>query len=105
MNRASLDAPPAYFADPGPDQRTPSLDEHVDAILATVGADRIIDPQEMRSIQRLMGGLQAIAAQRAAMESAAQPEMADTPEAFGAGEGVEEVPGYGGMEGTMPFQG
>jgi len=90
---ANLDQPGGYFADPGPDQRPQALSEHVDAILATVGADRIISPDEIREIQRLMGGLQAIGAQHQAQAAAAQAQqgISDETEPFGAAAGTEPV--------------
>jgi hypothetical protein len=68
-----------------------TLDEAVDTVLMTAGKDGIIDPVEQRAIQRMMAGLQAIAANKAAM-GAVQPgaEMDDTQtEDYGAAEGTE----------------
>lgn len=100
-----LDNPPAFPVEPGPDMRGASLDEHVDAILATIGADRQVTPDEMRSVQRLMAGIQAIAAQQAAMQQGAQEEgISDATEPFGATEGTEALPG-GPTEGAAYMQG
>ena len=104
---AILDQPGGYFADPGPDERGKSLAELVDGVLATVGADRQITPDEIREIQRLMGGLQAIGAQHQAQAAAAQAEqgmMGSETEPFGATEGAEPVDG-GQPEGVSYMQG
>lgn len=104
---ATLDSPGGYFADPGPDERAKSLGELVDGVLAAVGADRQITPDEIREIQRLMGGLQAIGAQHQAQAAAAQADqgmMGSETQPFGASEGTEPVAG-GQPEGVSPMQG
>ena len=101
----ALERPPAYPTEPGDDMRGQTLDEAVDFILATVGADRAITTEEMRPIQRLMGGLQAIAAQQqAAAMGQAEPGMSDETSDFGATEGTEPVAGPP-QDGVEEFQG
>ena len=104
---ASLDGPAPFFSAPGPDERQPELSELVDGILANVGADRMLAPDEIREIQRLMGGLQAIGSQRMAQQSAAQAQqgMSDETSDFGATEGTEPLPGGGPDQGVSYMQG
>jgi len=76
---ASLERPRANFVQPGPDQRMPTLDEAVDMVLMIAGADRVLDPTETRTIQRMLSGLQAISANKAPMaQGMGEPDMDDS---------------------------
>jgi hypothetical protein len=82
----SLDGSPGLISDPGFDQE--------DGLLAAVGGDGVIDPQEQQEVQRLMVGLQAIGQQRlAAMGMNDQPAPpANETSDFGATDGTEPTP-------------
>ena len=96
----SLDRPAAQYVQPGPDERMRSADEIVDELLAVVSADRVLDPNETRAVQRLMAGLEAVAQQKAAM---ATPDEQGGPSEetsdFGATEGAEATDGSEPMPG------
>lgn len=102
---ASLDMPAPYYGDPGEDQRPMSIDEHVDAILAQISADRALTPDEMRPIQRLLAGIQQIGQmQQANAQGEPAGPMQDTPQNFGASDEAEPVDN-GQEEGVENVQG
>lgn len=98
---ASLDQPAPQYVQPGPDQRTMTLPEAVDAVLVAAGKDGILDSGEQREIQRMMSGLQAIAMQKAAMQQQGQAQASDETEDFGATEGSEPTDGSEPMPGQQ----
>jgi len=99
---ASLERPAGQYVDPGPDQRLPSLSEAVDMVLMIAGADRQIDPTEMREIQRLMNGLQMISEQKAAagQDEGQGAEGEGGAEDFGETEGTEAATNTGPAPGA-----
>lgn len=85
-----MDGNPAIATSPGPDAQPQDIGYHVRAILAIVGADRQILPDEAREIQALMAGLQAIGTQKA--EPMQQPGMASNETSdFGSSPEAEEM--------------
>lgn len=88
----TLDNPPGVFVQPGPDTQPMTLAEHVDGILALVGADRTIDPSEQGELMRLQQGLQMIGmAKQAAAQPSPDEGPSDETSAFGATDGTEDA--------------
>lgn len=97
----SLDGAPNMATDPGFDAQPKPVSYWVDGLLAAVGGDGIVDPEEVREVQRLMAGLQAIGAQRqAAMGQQPMGPPSNDTSAFGSAEGAEDVPEYGAQPGA-----
>lgn len=84
-----MERPLPVYQDPGPDAQPETLDMVARKFLAMVGADRQLDPGEVKTIQWMMAGLQAIAAQKAAPTEMAPPS--DETSEYGSGEGVSPV--------------
>lgn len=96
MRYPSLDGPQRLITDPGFDQTPKPVSYWVDGLLAAIGGDGIIAPDEIAEIQRLQVGLQGIGQQRLAsmgMNEQTAPPSNETSD-FGASEGSEEMPGY-----------
>jgi hypothetical protein len=70
-----------------------TLDEHVDAIIAQVGADRQVTPDEIRAVQRLLSAIGSIAQMNQAKAAAGQQgePVNDDAEPFGASSGTEDA--------------
>lgn len=94
----SLDGDPLLATDPGPDTVEQPLSYHVDAILARIGRDGMIDGEEQAELQRLLAGVDAIGQQKLAAQGFQQGPMGASDETsdFGSAEGVE------GTEEPMP---
>lgn len=90
----------SVFQNPGPDTSRPPLSALIDMVLATVGADRAVTPDEQAEVQRLMVGLQAIAEQQ--VMGAAPMGPGDATEPAFAAEGAEYVEPQDDGMGTMP---
>lgn len=98
----SLDGQQLMATDPGFDAQPQPVSYWVDGLLAAVGADRMIDPEEGREIQRLMAGLTAIAQQKQAAMGMNQPPAPASNETsdFGSTDGSEDVPEFGAQPGA-----
>lgn len=102
MYRPTLDRNAAMISDPGMDQVMKPLSYWVDGLLATVGADGIVDPAEQEEIVRLQVGLQTIGQQRLAEMGAQDPMGPPSNETseFGSGEDTEPADNYGAEPGA-----
>lgn len=85
--------PIAAYQQPGPDTRPRTLAEIVDELLAVVGADRQVTPDEVSEIQRLMAGLQMIAQQKTPQQQPGQMGPGDETEDYGTSPGAEPYEG------------
>ena len=99
MLQPTLDRPPGVFASAGPDMRPRTADEIVDELISIVTADRVIDPEETRAIQRLMTVMQAVAQQRAAEAQGQMQPPSDETGDFGATSGTEDAANSGPVPG------
>lgn len=100
---ASLDRPAPFYGSPGPDEQQDTLAEAVDTVLAIVSADRMVTPDEIRHLQRLQAGIQAIAMQKSM--PAEQPAPSNETNDFGSTAGTEPTPGSQPMPGAEFAQG
>lgn len=97
----SLDRPAGVYGDPGPDQRLPTLSEAVDTVLMIATKDAATGIDDRRELQRLMSGLQAAAAQKAA-QAQQQPQAPDEGTSdFGATDGTEPAANTGSLPGQQ----